>query len=241
MTTYDVSKCFPWQGPLSDKAVQLCRMFGLTVDRLRDRAVMHRCRLEVHPGDIIYITGPSGAGKSVLLREIQKATPASQSINLADIPLPADKPVIDCFDGDCLASLKLLSLVGLSEVFCLLNEPSQLSDGQKYRFRLAQALAAGKPVIFADEFSSELDRVTAAAVAFNIHKFAKRTQTTFVLSSSHEDILMDLAPDVLVVKDFSGPAEVIYRSTKYDSVMARSAATKPSQVQNEEIASLRSQ
>jgi ABC-type ATPase with predicted acetyltransferase domain len=216
MTSYDISRCFPWQGPLTDKAVQLCRMFGLTVDKLRDRAVTHRCRLEISPGDIVYITGPSGAGKSVLLRELEKATPASQSINLADIPLPEDRPVIDCFDSDCLASLKLLSTVGLSEVFCLLNTPSRLSDGQKYRFRLAQALAAGKPVIFADEFSSELDRVTAAAVAFNIRKFAKRTRTTFVLSSSHEDILMDLAPDVLVIKDFSGPAEVIYRGRKYD-------------------------
>jgi ABC-type ATPase with predicted acetyltransferase domain len=216
MTTYDISKCFPWQGPLSDKAAQLCRMFGLTVDRLRDRAITHHCRLEVKAGDIVYITGPSGAGKSVLLRELERATPASQSVNLTDIPLPEDRPVIDCFEGDCLASLKLFSAVGLGEVFCLLNKPSRLSDGQKYRFRLAQAMAAGKPIVFADEFSSELDRVTAAAVAFNVHKFAKRTRTTFVLSSSHEDILMDLAPDVLVIKDFSGPAEVIYRSTKYD-------------------------
>jgi ABC-type ATPase with predicted acetyltransferase domain len=216
MTTYDVSKSFPWQGPLSDKAVQLCRMFGLTIDRLRDRAARHQCRLQVDAGDIVCITGPSGAGKSVLLRELEKATPASQSVNLADIPLPSDRPVIDCFEGDCLTGLKLLSTVGLSEVFCLLNRPSQLSDGQKYRFRLAEAMAAGKPTIFADEFSSELDRVTAAAVAFNIHKFAKRTRTTFVLCSSHEDILMDLAPDVLVVKGFTGPAEVIYRSTIND-------------------------
>jgi hypothetical protein len=32
-----------------------------------------------------------------------------------------------------------------------------------------------------------------------------------VLASSHDDVLLDLAPDVLVVKDFSGPAEVIYQ------------------------------
>jgi hypothetical protein len=34
MGTYQVAKQFPWQGPLSDKAVRVCRMFGLTVDRL---------------------------------------------------------------------------------------------------------------------------------------------------------------------------------------------------------------
>jgi len=189
-------------------------MFGLTIDRLQDRIATHQCRLEFEPGDIVYITGPSGAGKSVLLRELEQAVPPSESVNLAQIPLPGDRSVIDCFDGDIVTSLRLLGTVGLSEVFCLLNRPSNLSDGQKYRFRLARALAVGKPFIFADEFSGELDRVTATSLAFNIHKFAKRTRTTFVLASSHEDILIDLAPDVLVVKDFSGPADVIYRKSR---------------------------
>lgn len=212
MATYCISKCFPWQGPLSERAARLCRMFGLTVDRLADRVVTHQCRLEVNPGDIVYIMGPSGAGKSVLLRELEQAVPPGESVNLADIPAPGDRSVIDCFDDHLVASLRLLSAMGLSEVFCLLNRPSHLSDGQKYRFRLAQALAGGKRFIFADEFSNELDRVTAATVAFNVHKFAKRTGATFVLASSHEDILLDLAPDVLVVKDLSGPTEVIYRN-----------------------------
>lgn len=212
MATYRLSKCFPWSGPLTDRAVQLCRMFGLTVDRLRDRRVTHECRLELGAGDIACFLGPSGAGKSVLLRELEQAVPACESVNLATIPLACDRTVIDCFDDSVIASMRLLGAVGLSEVFSLLNRPCDLSDGQKYRFRLAQAMASGKRFIFADEFSSELDRITAAAVAFNVHKFAKRTGTTFILASSHEDILIDLAPDVLVVKDFSGPAEVIYRS-----------------------------
>lgn len=215
MTSYWVSRRFGWRGPLSERGAQVCRMFGLTAERLGERAVAHECRLEVTAGDIVYIMGPSGAGKSVLLLELEAA--AGESINLADIPLPDDRSVIDCFEGSVPASLRLLSAVGLSEAFCLLNRPSELSDGQKYRFRLAQAMAAGKPVVFADEFTAELDRVTAASLAFNVHKFARRTGTTFVLASSHEDILMDLAPDVLVVKDLSGPAEVIYRrSTIYD-------------------------
>ncbi len=214
MATYDLSKCFPWRGPLTDRAVQLCRMFGLTIDRLQDKIVTHQCRLELNAGDIVFITGPSGAGKSVLLRELEGAVPAGESVNLGQIPLPRDRTVVDCFDGNIVASLRLLSAVGLSEVFCLLNRPCNLSDGQKYRFRLAQAMASCKPFVFADEFSGELDRVTAAAVAFNVHKFAKRTGTTFILASSHEDILIDLAPDVLVIKDFSGPAEVIYRKPR---------------------------
>ncbi len=214
MPTYTIVKRFPWQGPLGERAVRVCRMFGLTVDRLTDRAPVHKCRLEVRPGDIVCITGPSGSGKSVLLREIERCVPASEAVNLARIDLPADRTVIDCFDGDLISSLQMLSVVGLSDVFALLNRPCHLSDGQKYRFRLGQALAAGKPFVFADEFGSELDSITAATVAFNVHKFAKRTQTTLVLASSREDFLIDLAPDVLVVKDFTEPAQVIYKNRR---------------------------
>ena len=214
MTTFDVSKRFAWQGPLSPRATQVCRMFGLTVDRLTDRAPVHRCRFQAGAGDIIFITGPSGSGKSVLLHELEQAVPQSQRINLNRIPLPDDRTVIDCFDTDIVTSLKTLSVVGMSEVFSMLNRPRLLSDGQKYRFRLAQALAAEKPYVFADEFSSQLDRITAATVAFNIHKFAKRTGTTFVLASGHEDILIDLAPDILVIKDASGPAEVVRKKAR---------------------------
>jgi ABC-type ATPase with predicted acetyltransferase domain len=212
MGTYEVEKQFPWQGPLSDKAARICRMFGLTIDRLTDRASVHRCRVEIRPGDITFITGPSGAGKSVLLRELQRCVPAAEAINLADIDLPEGRTVVDCFDNDIVTSLRTLSTVGLSDVFSLLNRPNRLSDGQQQRFRLARALAAGRPFIFADEFCSTLDRITAATVAYNVCRLAKRTGTTLLLASSRDDILLDLAPDVLIVKDFSGSAQVIYKT-----------------------------
>ncbi len=211
MPTYSVSKSFRWKGQLTDKVVQVCRMFGLTVERLRERCVVHNCRLEINEGDIVYITGPSGAGKSVLLRELEKCVPSSDRINLNRKKLPNDRALIDCFEEDLVRSLKILSTAGLSDCFCILNQPANLSEGQKYRFRLAMALASEKKFVFADEFCSELDRITAAVIAYNIHKFAKRTGTTFILASSHDDILLDLSPDVLVVKELSGGAEVIYK------------------------------
>jgi len=214
MAIFNLAKRYPWQGPLTRRATQICRMFGLTIDRLTDSAPMHQCRLDLRPGDIVYITGPSGSGKSVLLRALREVVGAGESIDLAELALPGDKSVIDCFDSDVVSSLRTLGTVGLSEVFSILNRPCHLSDGQKYRFRLAQALAAQKPFVFADEFCSDLDRITAATVSFNIHKFAKRTETTFVLASCHEDILIDLAPDVVVIKDFSGPAEVILKDRR---------------------------
>ncbi|MBA7675104.1 hypothetical protein ES703_83333 [subsurface metagenome] len=214
MTTYNISKSFGWQGQITEKAAEVCRMFGLTVDRLSERRVIHDCQLEINDGDIVYITGPSGAGKSVLLGELEKSIPASERVNLARIKLPSDKTLIDCIDGDLLGGLRILSTAGLNDVFCVLNQPANLSDGQKYRFRLAMALAAGKKFVFADEFCSNLDRITAAVIAFNIYKFAKRTGVTFILEASHEDILLDLSPDVLVVQELFSKTEVVYKNRK---------------------------
>ena len=214
MPTYSISKSFQWQGRITDKVVQVCRMFGLTVDRLRENNtnVLIDCRLEINDGDIVYITGPSGSGKSVLLTELEKSVSPADRVSLARIKLPKDKTLIDCIDDDFLSCLKALSAAGLNDVFCILNQPCNLSEGQKYRFRLAMALAAGEKFIFADEFCSNLDRITAAVISYNIHKFAKRNKVTFILASSHDDILLDLAPDVLVVKEMSGKTQVIYKS-----------------------------
>ena len=211
MATYSVSKTFFREGTISEDSAAVMRMFGLTVERLTERAVSHNCTIEINAGDIIYITGPSGAGKSVLLRELEKLVPACEKVNLNEIKLPRNKTLIDCIDGDFLQSLRLLSTAGLNDVFCVLNQPANLSDGQKYRFRLAMALAAGKKFVFSDEFCCELDRITAAVVAYNIHKFARKAGVTFILAGSHEDILLDLAPDVLVIKELSGPTQVIYK------------------------------
>lgn len=211
MATYSISKTFKWRGTVTDKVASVCRMFGLTTGRLTGQSFTHSCRLEIDAGDIVYLTGPSGAGKSVLLDELQKAVPTGERINLAEIPLPADRTLIDCIDADIMESLRFLSVAGLNDCFCILNQPDKLSAGQQYRFRLAMVLAAGKKFVFADEFCSELDRVTAAVISYRLHRFAKRTGTTFILASSREDILLDLMPDVLVVKQLSGPAEVIYK------------------------------
>jgi len=213
---FSASKQFNLNPSVSERVTTVLRMFGVGIDRLKDNRIIHACTIEVNGGDIVYITGPSGAGKSVLLREIQNKIPAEERISIDQITLSADKAAIDCVDFaqtglTTIEALRLLGYAGLSEVFCILTAPANLSEGQKYRFRLACALASGKKFIFADEFCSNLDRITAVCIAYNVRRFAKRNNVTFFLASSHEDILADLQPDVLVVKNFTGPAEVTYK------------------------------
>jgi uncharacterized protein len=227
MTRYNVSKSFCWQGQLREKAGLVCRMFGLTVDKLRGRAFVHRCQLEINEGDIVYITGPSGAGKSVLLRELEKQIPEGDRINLSQIELPADRAVIDCIDGGFVESLSALNKAGLCDVYCVLNWPALLSEGQQWRFRLAAALGSGKKFVLADEFCSQLDRITAAVVAYNVRRFARQYGVTFLLASCHDDILMDLQPDVIVAKDLSGETEVIYKEYRRQTTGGKSEARNP--------------
>ncbi len=85
MTTYSISRSFTWQGKVTDKVASVCRMFGLTTDRLTERRFTHHCRLEIDAGDIVYLTGPSGAGKSVLLGELEESIPVADRVNLAAI------------------------------------------------------------------------------------------------------------------------------------------------------------
>ena len=210
MTTYNIDRMFPWNGRITPKVSAVMRMFGVDIDKLAESSPHHQSIIELSPGQICYITGPSGSGKSILLREIA-AGAHEAGIDLDSIYLSDRSAVIDCIDGNFIAALKTLSVAGLSDVFTVLNRPAYLSEGQKYRFRLAKALSSCKRLIFADEFCSNLDRITAAVIAYQIRKFAARNNVAFVLASSHEDILPDLQPDVVVIKHLNGKTEVHYR------------------------------
>jgi ABC-type ATPase with predicted acetyltransferase domain len=215
MTRISVEKKFEVNPQKSERVTTVMRMFGVGIDRLKSQRTTHACTVDVNDGDIVYITGPSGAGKSVLLREMQAAVPNDDKIVIEQIALPADKSAIDCVGGTgTIDALSILSYAGLSDVFCMLNTPANLSEGQKYRFRLACALTSGKKFIFADEFCGNLDRITAGVIAYNVRRFAKHNNVTFFLASAHEDILADLQPDVLVVKHFAGEAEVSYKKLR---------------------------
>ena len=178
-------------------------------------------KIEIRAGQIILITGPSGAGKSTLLRELRAQNGDTRWIDLSRVRLP-DRPVVDCMtdrlppradDDDesrIVAALDLLSRVGLGEVWTYLRRPFELSEGQRWRLRLALAIAAatraaGRPTaLVADEFCALLDRITAAIVARALRKTVDSSgqPVCAVVATSHDDLVAALRPDLHAVCDF---------------------------------------
>jgi ABC-type ATPase with predicted acetyltransferase domain len=85
-TTLSANKKFDWVLPVTEKISDVMRAFGITVQRLKNNTVTHKCEIKISTGEIAYITGPSGSGKSVLLREFFNSFACDNKINIDDIP-----------------------------------------------------------------------------------------------------------------------------------------------------------
>jgi ABC-type ATPase with predicted acetyltransferase domain len=211
MYTLNVQTEIDFEPPTTPRATELIRMFGLRLERIRDRRLRHKCRLKLRPGDIVYITGASGAGKTVLLNALYEQVEPANRLRLGDIPLYDDRPAIDCIDQPIFTSTETFTRAGLGDIFNMLQTPAHLSAGQQHRFRLAAALAHPATFIFADEFTSSLDRITALSIAHHLRKLTGRSKKIFMLASCHEDVLADLLPDILIVKGLGGKTKMVYK------------------------------
>jgi ABC-type lipoprotein export system ATPase subunit len=150
--------------------------------------------LEVPCEGVTFITGESGSGKSSLLQLIEERYP--KSCGLANIPL--DQFLVDSVGSSLEEAISALSYVGLSDAFALMTKFGNLSDGQKFRARLARTLSNGPTVIIIDEFLSNVDRTTAKMVAFNFQRVCRDRGITAFLASAHDDLRQALMADCVI-------------------------------------------
>jgi ABC-type ATPase with predicted acetyltransferase domain len=199
---YTIDKRYASRVERSDRVLEIAEAFGLGLDD-REFVVFDHQQIEIEQGDVVYVTGQSGSGKSTVLRELASAMQASGA-QVADIDKVElrDVPLIDQIGRDTSHALELLSIAGLNDAYLFVRKPAELSDGQRYRFRLAKLIESGADVWIADEFLAVLDRTTAKVIAFNLQKIARRQMATVLVATTHTDMKADLAPNLIIEKRY---------------------------------------
>src|SRR3569832_2441643 len=140
---YTVDKRFHTEVQRTPRVLEIAEAFGLGLDD-KEFVVFDNQPIEIEQGDVVYVTGQSGAGKSPVLRELA-AQMTQQGLSVVDIdkvPL-LDAPLIDQIGKTTQEALNFLAIAGINDTNLNIRKPAELSDGQRYRFRLAKISGAG--------------------------------------------------------------------------------------------------
>lgn len=164
------------------------------------------------------MTGPSGSGKS---QSINALIDAFGNLECSPEPEPIKQPIIDAWpDSEPAKTCERLARVGLADAFSWARCPNELSAGQQARFFLALKLFHPAPLMVADEFCANLDRLTARTVAWAITREIRRTGKSAILVTSHDDLVADIQPDLHVKIGWTPQPELIWSSGRSDTCTA---------------------
>lgn len=195
----------------SERIFKISDAFGIGIDENVKQVILKDFTI---PTDftVLYITGMSGSGKSSLLNVMKK----EYNFNEVIFDEQTDKPIVDCIGTDLENALYYLNIVGLGEAFLYVKPYKLLSDGQKYRFKIAKLIESNQEVWCIDEFCSFLDRTTASIVSYNLQKVARKLNKKVIVATAHNDLQKYLQADYVVdfgigedVKLFKNENEII--------------------------------
>jgi len=195
---------------VSERVVDVATAFGVGTDKHFKFTVFKDFSFKIKQGDIVYVTGDSGSGKSTLLRKLKELLGEKNVADINDVKIDYDKPIVDQIGKNTNEALKYLTMVGLGDAFLFLRRFGELSEGQKYRFKIAKLLETEKPFLILDEFCSTLDRDTAKIVAYNLQRVAREQGKTVIVATCDRDLKHDLNPDVYIEKGIGDKVDVEY-------------------------------
>lgn len=211
MSTYTINVSFDTRVTKTTRTLEVAESFGLGMDD-KKFTLYDNLPVDIEQGDVVYITGQSGSEKSVILRELQRLMKdeGKTVTSIGDISFDDDKNVIDQVGSTTAEALSLLSMAGLNDAYLFIRKPSEMSDGQRYRLKIAKLIESGARVWAADEFGAVLDRVTAQAVASNFQRAARKTGATVMVATTHDDLINALRPNVTITKHYKERVKVDY-------------------------------
>lgn len=215
---FRIDKRFRVLAPLTKRTVEVARAFGLGIDEEKVFTVFKDFEVDIDPGDVVYVTGESGGGKTTLLRmlveEMNRHKEFQPIITEKDFAIRRNELVIHGVGKTFQEALEILNYTGLSDAFIYLRRYEELSDGQKYRYKLAKSLDKNVRTLIFDEFCATLDRETAKVVAYLVQKICRKKGITLVVATTHEDLIYDVNPDVLIIKGLGPEVKVEYFEPK---------------------------
>jgi len=199
---------FSTKAEVTQRTVAVCEAFGLGVDEAKRFIVFDDFSLDFCKGDLIYVMGDSGGGKTLLLKAFKKFF-GDEAIEVEELEIDPDETLVEGVGADVKEAIEVLSLCGLNDAFLFLRKYRELSEGQKYRYKLAKLMdSKHKSVWIIDEFCATLDRVMARIIAYLVQKVARKHGKTVIVGTTHRDLVEDFQPDMVVEKGFERDVEV---------------------------------
>lgn len=206
---HTVNIAFPTEVTRTARVIETCEAFGMD---MADSVftVYQDFDLVTEQTDRIYVTGQSGSGKSQLLAALKADYLEAGFIvgDMSEVEL-SDDPLVDQLGTSTMHAIELLNMAGLNDAHLFIRKPSQLSDGQKYRLKIAKLLEMKVDVLICDEFGAVLDRETAKVLARHLWNISLKNKMPVVVATTHRDLQRDLGATKTVLKKYAHEKKLI--------------------------------